>query len=141
MPSLTARFLDRQRLGKQRVEALQIMQVLLGLQESKGWKHHPAVLMWKGYEPYLLKVYIRAMLDEWAIRGYKNTKSEEKYQQYLDYIEGRDVVKPPWITEQFCKSHRSNLLRKDYDYYKKYFNEPNNLPYVWPVTKETINVN
>ena len=43
---LCARVLDRQRLGKQRVEVLQILQTLLG--ESTGWRNHPCVRMWKG---------------------------------------------------------------------------------------------
>jgi hypothetical protein len=42
-----ARVLDSRRLGKQRVEALQILRALLV--PEYGWRHHPAVLMWKGY--------------------------------------------------------------------------------------------
>jgi len=42
----SAECLDNRRLGKQRVEAMQIMKALL-LPEY-GWKNHPAVKMWKG---------------------------------------------------------------------------------------------
>lgn len=40
----SAQCLDRQRLGKQRVEVLQLLKALKG--ESKGWKNHPAAKMW-----------------------------------------------------------------------------------------------
>jgi len=47
----SVRCLDRQRLGKQRVEALQILNALNG--KSKGWTNHPATKMWCGYEEAL----------------------------------------------------------------------------------------
>ena len=41
----SARALDYKRLGKQRVEALQILNTLTG--RSEGWSQHPAVKMWR----------------------------------------------------------------------------------------------
>ena len=41
--SETAKILDTQRLGKQRVEAVQIANILLDQTDSKGWRNHPAV--------------------------------------------------------------------------------------------------
>lgn len=38
----SARVLDRQRLGKQRVEVLQLLRALTG--QTKGWANHPAAL-------------------------------------------------------------------------------------------------
>ena len=38
--------LDSKRLGKQRVECLQILNVLEG--RRTGWQNHPAVKMWAG---------------------------------------------------------------------------------------------
>ena len=66
----SVRVLDRQRLGKQRVETLQIMKALAGL--SKGWVNHPATRMWRGYEQALLD-YQDATCNEWLRRGYKDT--------------------------------------------------------------------
>lgn len=43
-----ARTLESRRLGKQRIEARQILRVLRG--QSAGWRHHPAVLIWQGCE-------------------------------------------------------------------------------------------
>ena len=42
----SAQVLDNKRLGKQRVEAYQILRALCG--ESKGWVHQPATVMWRG---------------------------------------------------------------------------------------------
>lgn len=135
-PEKSAKVLDRQRLGKQRVEAIQIIRNLLGFQQSKGWNNHPAIRMWKGYEPYLVKVYLRAMLDEWSARGYNNEKSEGHYNFFmtLDVIKNSKPIKPNWITEDLCTSHQSNLLRKNYEYYKPYFSDVKlGLEYIWPI--------
>ena len=48
----TAEALDSPRLGKQRVETLQILRAL-ELPEY-GWGNHPAVRMWRGYTPALV---------------------------------------------------------------------------------------
>lgn len=43
--------------------------------------------------------------------------------------------KPPWLgDERVHSSHRSNLLRKDAQFYGQYaWAETNDLPYLWPV--------
>ena len=41
----SARALDSKRLGKQRIETLQIMRALTV--PGYGWQHHPAVRMWR----------------------------------------------------------------------------------------------
>ena len=46
----TASILDYRRLGKQRVEA---MQIINSIEKQTGWKHHPIVKMWEGYESAL----------------------------------------------------------------------------------------
>ena len=70
----SASVLDYRRLGKQRVEAKQIYDILTAdwRNPKKGWANHPAVLMWKGYEEEL-KLYRVIMIEEWIRRGYKNT--------------------------------------------------------------------
>ena len=65
-----ARALDSRRLGKQRVEALQILRALT--REKYGWKHHPAVKMWAGHEEALAS-YAIAMCREWRRRGFADT--------------------------------------------------------------------
>ena len=55
----SAACLDYRRLGKQRVEGVQILKAILGEKSLndkpyKGWLNHPATLMWKPY-PIALK--------------------------------------------------------------------------------------
>ena len=125
----SAKVLDRQRLGKQRVEAYQILRTLTG--ESNGWKNHPAVKMWVGYEA-ALATYALEMCNEWKLRGYNDTLTE-KITEILNKI-NKPVVRPYWsFDDDFNASHRSNLLRKNSEWYSQFgWTESDNLPYVWP---------
>lgn len=120
----SARCLDSKRLGKQRVEARQILKTLL---EGGAWRNHPAVLMWRGYEPALAD-YGDTIILEWIKRGYQNK---------MELIFPGSIVLPPWFAnDRFHASHRSNLLRKDYNYYSKFgWQEGTGLPYWWPIRK------
>lgn len=136
--AISASYLDNKRLGKQRVEALQIFECLI-VKETR-WKNHPAVQMWKGFEGYLLYDYIIRILNEWElVRKFKNTKCIEKWYKYTSLVNILNRQKPPWITEKFIEAHRSNLIRKDPNYYKPLFpNTQEGLEYIWP-TKEKPN--
>ena len=46
----TASILDYRRLGKQRIEAFQIHNIITQPHYVGSWAHHPAVKMWRGYE-------------------------------------------------------------------------------------------
>ena len=117
----SAKCLDYKRLGKQRVEAKQILDTIEG--RSKGWKNHPAVKMWLGHSE-ALKQYLREIIIEWIRRGYKNTMQIPE--------EIVHCTMPDWLgREGFHASHRSNLKRKDCVFYNS-FTELPNLPYVWP---------
>jgi hypothetical protein len=122
----SAACLDRQRLGKQRVECLQVLNALLG---SGGWRHHPAVKMWRGFEP-ALAAYGVAVCDEWLRRGYRDTCKAK----IRALVEPDASVLPPWFGDpHFHASHRSNLLRKFPEHYSQFgWTETNDLPYVWP---------
>lgn len=125
----SAKILDYRRLGKQRVETKQIIMTLSG--DSLGWRSHPAVKMWRGYE-LCLRIYGMHMCNEWRVRGY----NDSLFDWFSDYHPGNGCVirKPPWLGDpEFHASHRSNLLRKDPTFYGKYgWDEPSNLSYVWP---------
>ena len=122
----TFQCLDRTRLGKQRLEAKQILDILLKRTLSRAWIHHPAVLMWKGFEEALQDDFNKC-LDEWERRDYVNNIPREVIVHPIKW--------PHWLgLDAFHASHRSNLLRKDYSYYRQFgWTEPNNLPYLWPV--------
>lgn len=126
----SAEVLDRQRLGKQRVEVLQILNALAGL--SAGWVNHPATRMWRGHEYLLVRCGI-AMCEEWSYRGYNDT-TMFKILSVATKFEANISV-PEWLgNEEFHLSHQSNLVRKDPIYYRQFFpNVPDNLEYVWPI--------
>lgn len=120
----SAKVLDYRRLGKQRVEAYQLLRAING--ETKGWRNHPAAVMWTGYEP-ALHMYAREMCKEWIGRGYADTM--------LNRFEIHEEFEmPPWVgNEALHASHRSNLLRKAPEYYSQFgWTEPDDLEYIWP---------
>jgi CRISPR/Cas system-associated protein Cas10 (large subunit of type III CRISPR-Cas system) len=82
--------------------------------------------MWKGYEN-ALKEYYNSILMEWINRGYKNTMQYETIN--VEY----PISYPFWFGKtSFHASHRSNLLRKNKEYYSKFdWKEQDNLPYIW----------
>lgn len=123
----SVKVLDYKRLGKQRVETFQVLNILLKRTPTKGWRNHPVTRMWTGYEE-ALKLYQNLTIKEWVSRGYKNTMKMETI------TPGCTLVMPPWFgNDHFHRSHRSNLLRKDYEYYSEYFDDPSDLEYYWPV--------
>jgi Pyrimidine dimer DNA glycosylase len=136
-----ARVLDTRRLGKQRVEALQMVRALLV--PDYGWRHHPAVLMWKGY-PEALGRYGLEVCGEWRGRGFADT-CQPKILVLLgvELVRGQEELAaagalPPWLGDAALhRSHQSALLRKDPEFYGPRFpGVPDDLPYVWPVRSE-----
>ena len=113
--------LDNKRLGKQRVEAMQILKAIYI--PDYGWRNHPAGKMWMDY-PESLKSYMNDSIDEWIKRGFNNT---------MQKADTENIIHPHWLgDERLHSSHRSNLLRKDYDYYSKYgWKEDSEMPYYW----------
>lgn len=127
----SAAVLDRQRLGKQRVEGLQILRALSGL--TKGWVNHPATKMWRGHE-WSLAEYTIGMCVEWINRGYNDTCVDKIILLSDEHGSSWGKGEPVWLgVEAVHLSHQSNLIRKSPDYYGPLFPEvPDDLPYVWP---------
>jgi hypothetical protein len=142
--------LDNARLGKQRLETLQILRALRG--ETDAYANHPAVRMWEGYEPALV-LYGLFVCHEWRIvRGHKDAlwgdlaKLAKEYGMLdiepelsktgraVGVLPGQEVEPPPWLGDKWVlRSHRSNLLRKAPHIYRaKYDGTPENMPYLWP---------
>ncbi|NHA68498.1 MSMEG_6728 family protein [Phycicoccus flavus] len=140
----SARVLDDKRLGKQRVETLQIVRALTV--PGYGWANHPAVLMWRGHLEALGR-YGLTMCEEWVGRGHADTCAETivadlavagvgRIRAYRDLAAAGGL--PPWLLDRDLRlSHRSALVRKDPDHYGPLFPDvPDDLPYVWPVRSE-----
>lgn len=143
----TARVLDHRRLGKQRVEALQLQRALTV--PGHGWRHHPAARMWAGYEEALVR-YGLEICARWCAEGFLDT-CEATLRSDLARAKGITVVRtqlelaeagelPDWLgDETLHRSHQSALARKDPEHYRRYFPDvPDDLPYVWP-DRERLN--
>lgn len=151
--------LDNKRLGKQRVEAKQILMALefgpyqynyvdngtpswvpcserdrarLGLSCTRRtpWYNHPATKMWRDYES-ALALYGFLSCARWAGLGFRDSLMPWFATRCIN---GSDLVLPPWLSSlSFTTSHQSNLVRKDPAHYRQFFPDvPDNLPYVWP---------
>jgi hypothetical protein len=137
----SAHVLDQRRLGKQRVEALQLLRALTV--PGYGWQHHPAVTMWAGYEEALTR-YGLQVCHVWCAAGHADTCAAslraELYRAFgvrcartQAELEAAGQL-PSWLGDaRFHRSHQSALVRKDADYYRHFFPDvPRDLPYVWP---------
>lgn len=99
---------------------------------GKGWVHHPATLMWKGYELALMRYQI-AICEEWIRRGYEDNCLDRTL-AVLERLGDYEEELPPWLGDPaFHISHQSNLVRKDPEYYGPIFvGVPDDIPYLWP---------
>jgi hypothetical protein len=137
----SARALDARRLGKQRVEALQVVRGLTV--PGYGWRHHPAVKMWRGHLEALGR-YAVTCCEVWTETGRADTCAAtigvDLAAAGVSGLRTQDELReagalPRWLgDEEFHRSHRSALVRKDPDHYRAQFPDvPDDLPYVWPL--------
>ena len=137
-----ARVLDQRRLGKQRVEAMQILNALTV--PTHGWRNHPAVLMWRGHEEALVR-YGLDVCAVWCDLGFNDTcagklTESARTRLGLERVRTQDELAaagelPKWLGDvDLHRSHRASLLRKDPDHYAARFEDrPDDPDYVWPV--------
>jgi Pyrimidine dimer DNA glycosylase len=142
----SVRVLDPKRLGKQRVETIQVVRALT--RPGYGWANHPAVLMWKGFEEALGR-YGFTCCDVWTELGFGDTcaltiATDLRAAGVNTVRTQRDLAAvdalPGWLgDEALHRSHRSALVRKDPARYRPLFPDvPDDLPYVWPVRSQTV---
>jgi hypothetical protein len=139
----TAQVLDKRRLGKQRVETIQVLRALTVA--GYGWRHHPAAAMWAGYEEALV-AYGLDICAVWCELGNSDTCGATLV---ADLTRGTGIPAPrvqgdlvaagelpPWLGDAgFHRTHQSALLRKDPTHYGPFFTGvPDDLSYVWPVS-------
>ena len=146
----SAAVLDPRRLGKQRVEALQVLRGLTV--PGYGWRHHPVVRMWTGYPEALVR-YGLEVCRVWTSGGRRDTCAATLTAAFAALAarpgggrpvrsqrELRDAGElPPWLGDRaFHRSHQSALVRKDPAYYGPVFPDvAPDLPYVWPLSDRT----
>lgn len=130
VPNFTesAKVLDYRRLGKQRVETMQIINAII-FNRQHGWRHHPATKMWE-QNVNGLSAYGVAICEEWISRGYRDT-CLNKIKNLV--MPDSDDLPRWWGDERVHSSHRSNLLRKNPDYYSQFgwIDDPS-AEYFWP---------
>jgi hypothetical protein len=135
----SAACLDVRRLGKQRIEAYQVLAVLLQKRwvdnqlvawVSSSWRNHVCTRSWAGFEGALAD-YGLAICAEWISRGYRDAMT----QRFVAFKRLAVPHLPPWLgTDAIHLSHRSNLIRKKPEHYGPLWPEiSGDLPYVWPV--------
>ena len=138
----TASVLDYKRLGKQRVETLQIVLGILRINpdgtpktSKRTWGDHVVGIMWSSSLDSLLD-YQTSIIKEWVGRGYRDTcldKTKLAIQRAAkpEHFQGT----PVWIgNRDFHRSHQSNLTRKFPEHYGHLWPDvPDDLPYVWPI--------
>lgn len=110
--------LDNKRLGKQRVECLQML--------NDQWANHPACVMWRGYHD-ALHSYAQTAVDIWVERGMNNS---------LHFSPRLVFTLPWWFGNPLVhRSHQLRLLEKDFRHYSVHFRsrQPDDpWGYVWP---------
>ncbi len=98
--------LDSPRLRKQRVEAFQLINVILGRTDTTGWKNHPAAVMFRQYAPALQQYYNLSLIEN-AKRGGNNVKLQP------ESVDEFSIVMPHWLgDDSIHQTHRSRLLMK-----------------------------
>lgn len=137
--------LDDKRLRNQFEEAMHLLRVKAGL--ATGYEHHPAALMWNGYE-HALDIYVHATVQERVRRWGKRfnpdnptavdpwVRMDEVSRAFGGY---KPYEHPPWMDDLwFLTSHRSNLIRKDAAHYAPLWTQdvPELMPYLWPIISD-----
>lgn len=136
--SASAAVLDNARLGKQRVEVLQILRALE--LPDYGWRNHPAVRMWRARTPALV-VYGLACVQQWCGRGFDDSTADQiaEFSPQLRTVDQSELARqgllPAWLgDERVHQSHRSRLVAKDPEFYEPIFPDaPAGLDYFWPL--------
>lgn len=133
----SAAVLDSRRLGKQRLEAMELLDAIRGLNPSLA--NHPAAEMWRGHERSLAE-YGLAVCQEWKKRGFADIM-ELDFKLALISLPPCEL--PSWFGDvRLHASHRANLVRKDPRWYVDlcgWQEHPMN-EYWWPTRQDEVEV-
>lgn len=106
------------------------------IKEMTGWRHHPAVKMWREWR-WALLAYAFDICVECRRRGFDDTVYDKlkTYGCVASFSNTKKGLLPTWFGDpRFHDSHKSNLLRKDPEWYSQFgWSVRNDLEYWWPV--------
>lgn len=111
------KMLDYKRLGKQRLECLQILNTITN--NKKAWSNHPAIKTWRHY-PEFLAYYGHLACQEWIARGYNSTI----HTKFEELVLGVHMHVPMfWYNgdiDKLIACHKSSLYLKDPVFYASF---------------------
>lgn len=150
----SAENLDVKRRMSQIYESIHILASLLDMNDKlinpkRNIKNHPVAKLWEGYETWLFnyitchiviwinksKKTIKEILETITIRNYSllSIKIKNHFPTFID------KNYPYWITDKLIKIHRSVLIQKKPDFYKKLWpGVPDNLIMKYDFRKDKI---
>lgn len=144
--AVSVRSLDQKRLGKQRVEVIQVVRALTVA--DYAWRNHPAALMWRGHEEALGRYGLESC-EAWLALGFGDTCAATiaadlraagitSVRSQAELAAADEL--PRWLGDpDLHLSHQSALVRKDPGFYRPLFPDvPDDLPYVWPVRSAAV---
>jgi hypothetical protein len=154
--SRSAAVLDMKRLGKQRVEAKQVLQAILDVDKlgqapntGQAFVNHPIMHQWAPYPEALLS-YTWYICREWRDRGYRDgimpwlfqvAKLRELRMMHERALDRDSVRRPWWLgAPRVHVYHRANLIVKMPSHYSQFqWTIPDRLAsgfgYAWPLTE------
>lgn len=100
--------LDRTRRWKQFAEVKQILDAIEG--RTEGWKNHPATKMWAPYKQWL--EYYKNCFEAWF---------SGKNERAIKWSEEADLIRPPFLTDDFCDQHKRRLFTKAPELYPQFW--------------------
>lgn len=143
----SAAVLDQKRLGKQRVETLQLFLGVLRLNNDgtpkttkRTWGDHVVGRLWAPHL-YTLLEYQEAVCNDWTARGYRDTcldKTRVALERGIAAGYEDSGTRPAWLgDERVHSSHRAALLFKAPEFYEQYgWQERPEYNYFWPNPSE-----
>ena len=78
--------------------------------ETKAWANHPVVKMYTGHLHWV-------ELYKECLEAYKNGRRD-----LAESLSAQaDMVRPSWMTDALCRSHKRRLVAKDAQFYKAFW--------------------
>lgn len=136
----TAQDLERVTLGYQIEQAFDVFVALTTEAETDVPDTHPVLRMWEGYE-IALAAYGMELGLEFTVGRHM---AEDRFWQFSAGVKAfkksmnETYLAPPWKDDaDVCRSHRSNLMRRQPGVYGDTWpRTPELMPYLWPFVDE-----